>query len=214
VLLRDLEDAPFQRENHRLGAIPGPEFAEQTLDVKLHRAFGDLEPVPDLLIRKAFRHHLEDLQFSFRKVGKRDALLQGRLNLRGDCFSALMNGPYGRQNFPAAHLFQQVRPSPGQQGTVNILFSVLGRQHDDTGIWKPRTYFPGRLDSAHSRHAQIHEHNLGPVLSKQLDRLKPVFRLGHYLHVRLRGNHGPQSVPHERVVIGYQYSDHARIPEH
>jgi hypothetical protein len=26
-----------------------------------------------LLIRKAFRHHLEDLQFSCRKVGKRDA---------------------------------------------------------------------------------------------------------------------------------------------
>ncbi len=61
---------------------------------------------------------------------------------------------------------------------------------------------PRRLEAIHHRHQRVHQHQLRPLLLKQLDRLLPIGCRQH--SVALLGNDGGKQHPIDRAVLGDQ----------
>ena len=61
---------------------------------------------------------------------------------------------------------------------------------------------PRRLEAIHYRHQRVHQHQLRPLLLKQLDRLLPIGCRQH--PVALLGNDGGKQHPIDRAVLGDQ----------
>ena len=59
-----LQQAEFARTQHRMGAITRGELAENAVDVLLHRADRDHQPVGDLLIGQVIGDEAQDFQFA------------------------------------------------------------------------------------------------------------------------------------------------------
>src|SRR4029453_9415315 len=67
----------------------------------------------------------------------------------------------------------------------DVLIAVVSSQHNNPSRGKFGAQGTRRLYAAHHRHAQIHEGNVRLVLTKQLERLRAVWRLSNYRQVRL-----------------------------
>ena len=57
-------------------------------------------------------------------------------------------------------------------------------------------------------HLQIHEHDIGVVISELLDGFAPVARLRDQLHIRLGPNQPGNAVTDNRVIVRRKYSNH------
>ena len=58
------------------------------------------------------------------------------------------------------------------------------------------------------RHADVHQHDVGPVEVDRAEHLAAVGGLGHHLEARRAGEHHPQAGAHERVIVDEQDADH------
>ena len=63
------------------------------------------------------------------------------------------------------------------------------------------------LDPVDARHAQVHEHDLGPVLGAERERLLAVGRGGHELDAVEQPEQRADALAHEALVVGEQDAD-------
>ena len=73
-----------------------------------------------------------------------------------------------------AGVLGEVAAGTGRQGIEDRCLVGMCRQHHNLGIGVCSPYLPGRLHPVELRHPQIHQHDIGPVLGAQRDRLLPV----------------------------------------
>src|SRR4029077_1824596 len=87
-------------------------------------------------------------------------------------------------------------------------------QHDNPGIV---VFVPNPIDgfdAVEVRHLKIHERNVWSMQSKLFDRLLPVRRLSHELHIGLRVHECGNSLTEKRMIIDSQNPDQSRIGAH
>ncbi|MCK7493744.1 MAG: hypothetical protein MZW92_22235 [Comamonadaceae bacterium] len=63
------------------------------------------------------------------------------------------------------------------------------------------------------RHADVENHDIRLQVRRQPDRIEAVPRLGHHLPPRLLFEDAPETLAHQRMVVGQQDPDHGRPPE-
>jgi hypothetical protein len=96
---------------------------------------------------------------------------------------------------------------------VDVLVEVEGREDQD-----PRLLVCGedalrRLEPIQIGHPDVHEHDVRMEARRLLDRLEPVARLGHDLHVLLARKQHAKARPHHRLVVGHEHADaHSLYP--
>ena len=69
---------------------------------------------------------------------------------------------------------------------------------------------PGGGQPVDARHADVHQHHVGPQLEGQPHRLVAVGRLADHGDVVLGVEQGPEPSPHQRLVVGDDDGDHGR----
>ena len=70
-------------------------------------------------------------------------------------------------------------------------------------------HMPHRLDPVHSRHADIHDHDVGGNLAGHLDGLPAVDGLAHDLHARFGIDQPPKTVPEHLVIVNDHHPGHS-----
>ncbi len=75
-------------------------------------------------------------------------------------------------------------------------------QHPHRGVGLVGDDPAGGLDPVELRHADVHEHDVGPRAPHHRDRLGAVVGLAHHLDVVLGVEEDPESGSHERLVVG------------
>ncbi len=72
-----------------------------------------------------------------------------------------------------------------------------------------RCYPPGRLEPVHPRHANVHEHDVGPVGHDRLERARTVAGLRNDNEFGVGLNQGSEPGPHDRLVVRDDDSERA-----
>ena len=101
---------------------------------------------------------------------------------------------------------EQEAAGPGAQGVDDVLVEPERGEDEDALARQP----PGGLDAVHDRHTDVHQHDVGRVLRRSLDRLLAGAGLGDDLDVPGGLEHGLEAGPHHRLVVG----DHDPQPAH
>ena len=81
------------------------------------------------------------------------------------------------------HVFQQIALRAGLKRAVDVLITVVSREHDDARVGKLVSNLCNRIDTTHHRHPQIHECDVGLVLTKKIERLLSVDALRDDFHI-------------------------------
>ena len=95
----------------------------------------------------------------------------------------------------------------GAQRAQHELVGVEGRQHDDGRRVGLGAQQAGGGDAVELRHADVHEHDVGPVAVDGAQHAAPVVGLADDLDALRAGQHHPQPRAHERVVVDEQDAD-------
>jgi hypothetical protein len=61
--------------------------------------------------------------------------------------------------------------------------------------------FTSGLDAVHPRHIGVHEHDVRAHVLREMKGLKSIYGFPHVSQGRLCVQHGPQRLPHHRMVI-------------
>ena len=90
---------------------------------------------------------------------------------------------------------------------MDVLVALIDRQGDEAAVRELRADRFHGSDPVQHRQAQVDEGDVGTQLPEQVHRLSPVSGLSDDRHVALRGHHGDDPSPHERVVVCDQDPD-------
>ena len=74
----------------------------------------------------------------------------------------------------------EIAAGTGHHRHPDVLGGLRGGEHDDTGSGKFPYQAPQRVDAVHPLHADIEEHDVGGVLTVEIDRREPVLGLGDH----------------------------------
>ena len=105
-------------------------------------------------------------------------------------------------------VLEQEAGRAGLQRAQDEFVGVEGREHEDGGRVGLRGEQAGGRDAVELWHADVHEHDVGPVEVHRPEHLAAVVGLGDHLEARCAGEHHPQAGAHERVVVDEQDADH------
>ena len=83
-------------------------------------------------------------------------------------------------------------------------------QHHDRGARPLFLQLASRFEAIHVRHAHIHEHHVGQLASRDLERFASRTRDGDDLHVACTREHGRDALTNELVVIDEHHTCHRR----
>jgi PAS domain S-box-containing protein len=197
--------------DHRLHAVAQPELAQQVGDVALDRGLRHHERAGDLGVREARGKHPQHLALA---LGQPRELLRLARDGRGEAAADLVEQPArdgGREHGVAGgdgadrlddprrrRVLEQEAAGAGPQRGDDVVVEAEGREDQDPLARQPA----GRLDPVHPRHPDVHQHDVGHVQRRGLDRLRPVSGLGHDLDVAGRLQHRLEAGAHHRLVVG------------
>src|SRR5262245_4028394 len=104
----------------------------------------------------------------------------------------------GLEQFAVYLPLQDVPSCASLERSQHLHIAGVCRQDDDPGISEFALNSLDGFDAVEVRHLQIHEGDVRAVRSKLFDRLAPIRRLGHELHVRLGVDERRDSLTEER----------------
>jgi hypothetical protein len=98
---------------------------------------------------------------------------------------------------------------PAAQRLEDVLVLVEGGHHEDPGQRRldRRRDDLGGLQPVHDRHADVHQHDVGPQRPRLADRLDPVAGLADHAQVRGGLDEHPEPGPDQGLVVGDQHPD-------
>jgi hypothetical protein len=91
------------------------------------------------------------------------------------------------------------------------VFSLESRQHDNASVCKLGPDRDHRLNAAHIRKSQIHQGDVGPMLSESMQGLAAACSFGHERHIWLVPDDGGDSLSKKGVIIDTQNANAALI---
>src|SRR5271170_962003 len=181
----EMDDAAPNSDGDGLGAIACTELFHDVLDMPLDRFLGDKKERGDVAVSISSGDLLKDLYFTitqrlitemFGKLGR---------NLRGNVFFSGMHLADGVDELLSRHALEQVCLGPGLERALDLGISFKGREHNHARIGELGTYGDHCIDPANVRQPEVHERDVGPVLTKALDSLLPGGSLRNQQHVGL-----------------------------
>jgi hypothetical protein len=89
----------------------------------------------------------------------------------------------------------------------NAIVAIEGGEHDYPHLGTMRLHLFEGFDTIHLGHLEVKQHHIRPELRRHSDNLRSATRLPDYREVRLRSEHGHQTLPYDRMVIGDKYAD-------
>ena len=93
------------------------------------------------------------------------------------------------------------------RGRVERLHRVLGvRGNEDDVRHGRQVQALDQREPVRARHADVEQNQVRPLRAGEVARLLHVLRLAHDLHVRVAGQHLPQALPREGLVIHQQHA--------
>ena len=98
-------------------------------------------------------------------------------------------------------IFQQISSGASAHQIEDVLLLVIHGQRDDSDVRELAFDLSGRLDSAHPRHAHIHQHDVGHQRLHLLDGFHAILGLAHDMNVVFRLEDCGQSFAHDAMVI-------------
>ena len=83
---------------------------------------------------------------------------------------------------------------------------VEGGQHNHGHLGVFHMHFAQRVQAAQLWHAQVHQHHIGFELAPKLYGFEPVTGFADYLDAVFHVEDSHQAAPHQRLVVGDQYT--------
>ena len=189
----------------------------------LHRLHADVEPGRHLGGGEAVGHELEDLLLP---LGDERLLVVALLDLEAMNLVEHRRGQLGRQrglalgrhahrghHFVGGAVLHEIAGRPGPDGLAQHGLVAVHGEDDDAGAGGLLADAARGLDAAHHRHGHVHEHDVGPVGDREVDRLPAVAGLADDAEALLL-QRATQALAQHAVVVGQQQAhvvglDHA-----
>src|SRR5947209_976596 len=204
-----------------MGPVVLVELDDGPDDVGLGRRRADDQARRDLVIRQAFtdqRHHLALPVGEQVEVGNRggasgpagELLHKTAGHTRGQQGIAAGHGPYSGHQLGRVRVFHQEAAGADAQRLEDILVKVEGGEDDDADVGEPLVGRDDarRLQAVDAGHADVHEEHVGCSPPCHADRLFAVARLTDDVDVVLGVEQGPETGPHQGLVVGQGDVDH------
>jgi len=166
----------------------------------------------DLLVGMTLRNQLEDSDFTWSQGSVHGMLGDFGSDFRTQPLSTPMNSPDRVQQFFSQQAFQEIPLCARLECALHLGITGVRRQYNDASFGKLAANRVDRVDTAHIWHLQIHERDIGVVISELLDGFAPVARLRDQLHIRLGPNQPDNAVTDNRVIVRRKYSNHVLTP--
>ncbi len=193
------------------GGLVNMKFVHQVLPVLFHRLDADPQISGDLLVGKTLGDELEHLDLATRKLhsGSR-AVSDRRLgtdlphavgNRRTEKFASSNHLLNRVQDEVGGRILQQVGVEIPEHRLVDEAVISKGAQKHDTHAGSGLADLAGRFQAVHPRHADIHQHHIGPLGNGHFHGLPAIVRLAHHMDRVLRIEHVSQGLADEGVVI-------------
>jgi hypothetical protein len=112
-----------------------------------------------------------------------------------------------------ADALRQIASGTGLERLGGERLLLAGGEHDDPDIELHEADPPDRLESADTRHQQIHQHDVGAQFAGGGDGCLAIVRLAHHLQSLVPFEHPAQAEPEQPVIVDQQYADHSVLPE-
>jgi phosphatidylinositol alpha 1,6-mannosyltransferase len=197
-----------------LDAVAEAEFGQDARDVGLHRRFGQEQAAGDLDVAQSLRDQGQHFAFPGRQRGEiavqrrrpprfgcGEAFDQAAGDGRGEQGVAVPDDADRRDQIFGGDVLEQKAAGAQAERRVDVVVQVEGGQHDDPGRIDVGQDASGGLDAVESRHADVHQHHVGPGAPDRLDGLGPVLGLGDHVDAVRREDH-PETGAYERLIVG------------
>ncbi len=112
-----------------------------------------------------------------------------------------------RRSSGRGRVLEQVARGAGTERREHVAVAVVGRQHEHPRRRTALRECLDRLETADTGHPQVHEDDVGRERVHERERLGAVGGFAHDLEVRLRGQHAPEAVANDRVIVGDEHAD-------
>jgi hypothetical protein len=119
----------------------------------------------------------------------------------------LVGGAHGADQFVAGCVLQQIAGGTGLDRGQHVRVAVEGGEHQDPDRRGAPPQQPDRLDAAHPRHPQIHQHHVHAERDRPVHRQRAVPGLPRDGEVRVALEDSAQAVAYDGVVVGDEQRD-------
>ncbi len=104
-------------------------------------------------------------------------------------------------------VLQQVPDRTGLQSCVHLLLVLKARECDDPDIGISLADRLRSRDTIDLGHEEIHEHDVGTLVTAQADRFVAILRLTNQLEILERVQEGPEAAPDDGVIVNDEHTD-------
>src|SRR5580704_9517113 len=202
-----LDDVASPGQQHRRRPVLAAELLEDVAHVRLHGVLAEEEEHGDLRVVLAIGHQTQHVTFA---PGDRGHVLGGIADqLRVEKGLARGHRANGAGQFLARRVLQEIPERPGLERRKDVVLVAVGGEHDHPRLGIARPDLAERFDAVHHRHLDVEEDHVGMGPACLLDGLDAVGCSSHHLDVGLELEHGAETVPDHRMVIGDENAYHA-----
>lgn len=167
----------------------------------------DAERRGDVLVAEPLGNQLQHLDLAAGQCLVREAVGEDALHIGRQPVAAAVHIAHHASQLVEDRFLEQVAGRASGHGAVDVLVTVIHRQHDDAGI---RRFGPDGMDgveAAHDRHLQVHQHDVGPMRTTEIERLHAVGDGAHHHHVVLPRQQGGDALAHDAMVVDADDAD-------
>ena len=220
-----LDEAALVGHHDELGAVAGVQLHHRSAHVGADRGRADDPLRSDLVVGQALGDQRHDLPLPVGEAGQRRraglAATRSRRELgdqaAGD--ARREQGLPGSNDVDGPHQLRRLRVLDEEAGGASsqrvedVLVELERRedQHLDVSQLRIVGDRPGRLQAIDTRHADVHQHDVGTLPAHELQRRRAVAGLADDLDIVLDVEQHPKPGAHELLVVGDDDADHARL---
>src|SRR5271170_7628912 len=196
-----MNNSALHRDGNRLGSVAGPKLFHDVFDVDLDRLFGDEEPFTNVAVTVAATDLLQHLDFTGSQRFIAVVFEHARSYLLGNSFLSRVHLPDRFNHFFGRHALEHVAARSGLKRPVNLDVSLRRCEHYEASVRKLIPDGDHRVDAGHVGKPDVHQHDVGLLLSKRLDGVPTVGGFSDQGHIRLVVDQSCNALAYKGVVI-------------
>ena len=196
------------------------QLVEQMRDVSFHCGLGDVKARRDLRIAQPKRNLAQHIALAISQPFQLFRLPRLRLGALGELLDQALGDRRREQRVARGDNadcldevlgrrgLEQERGRTGGEGVKHVLVQLECGEDDDPRAARD---LASGFDAVETRHADVHQDDIGPFLADEVDRLLAVAGLAGDPHVGLRLHDHAKARAHQGLVVGDDDSDQLLI---